>query len=360
MSSQFPLQNTHRNGASIARTTLEQTALFLRQNWLRLSGIAAALIFFFALPAMFDQIFGFSADFELHRVSLIGIFIIAAFAQNILTGYAAQPSLGNAAFFGVSGYMVVWLVNDLNQPYWLGLVAACAVAALLGIVTGGPALRISGAYLAIASLGLVMLANSILTLWDTTAGRESYLFNNIPAALTDDHSLYYFVLWVVIITLYLGYNLTRSRIGRAFTAIRDDEEAAESFGVNLTRYKLLAFTISATLTGLAGGLYATWGGTASSSMSSVDQTIAFLAMIVIGGLGSIIGSILGAIFVGLIPLLLGLLPNVITVGTVQIQITTLNTGIYGVLLLLALIYFPMGLQTIPALLQKFLQRRKQS
>ena len=116
--------------------------------------------------------------------------------------------------------------------------------------------------------------------------------------------------------------------------------------MNITRYKLLAFMVSAILTGLAGALYATWGTTATSTMSSADQTIAFLTMIVIGGLGSISGSILGAIFVGFLPFLLGQLPIPLTIGPMQIQISTLTTGIYALFLLLTLIFFPTGLSSL--------------
>jgi branched-chain amino acid transport system permease protein len=298
------------------------------------------------IPTVYDQLFGFSSGFELHRLSLIGIFVIAALAQNVLTGYAAQPSLGNAAFFGVSAYILTWLTNDLGQPYQVGILAAVLASAILGVIVGGPALRISGAHLAVATLGLVTIAGALLNLWDTTAGRQSYDLNTLPDFLSDDHLLYYFVFAILVILLFLIYHLLRSRVGRAWMAIRDNETAAEAFGINLTKYKLLAFVISAVLTGLAGSLYATWASTASSSMSSADQTIAFLAMIVVGGLGSITGSVLGAIFVGFLPLLLGQLPGPLVVGPLQLQVSTLTTGIYGLLLLLALIFFPTGLSSL--------------
>ena len=306
----------------------------------------AVLVLFALLPVIYDQLFGFSSSFELHRVTLIGIFVLAALAQNILTGYAAQPSLGNAAFFGVGGYMLAWLTNDLNQPYWVGIVVAMLVSAVLGVIVGGPALRISGAYLAIATLGLVLLTGSLLNLWDTTAGRQSYDLNTLPPFLTDDHTLYFTVFAVVAVVLFTMYHLLKSRVGRAWIAIRDSESAAAAFGINVTSYKLLAFVVSAILTGLAGALYATWATTATSSMSSPDQTIAFLTMIVIGGQGSIAGSILGAIFVGFLPLLLGQLPSPLILGPVQIQVSTLTTGVYGLLLLLALIFFPTGLSSL--------------
>lgn len=311
-----------------------------------LLAILGVLALFALLPTIYDQLFGESSGFELHRVSLIGIFILAALAQNILTGYAAQPSLGNAAFFGVGGYMLAWVTNDLNQPYWVGIVGAMLVSAILGIIVGGPALRISGTYLAIATLGLVSLTGLLLNLWDTTVGRQSYDLNNLPVFLTDDHAFYYTILALVTILLFALSHLLHSRVGRAWIAIRDSEAAAMAFGVNVTYYKLLAFVVSAVLTGLAGALYATWGTTATSTMSSADQTIAFLTMIVIGGLGSILGSILGAIFVGFLPLLLGQLPSPLTLGSVQLQISTLTTGIYGLLLLLALIFFPAGLSSL--------------
>jgi branched-chain amino acid transport system permease protein len=313
------------------------------RGWLVALG---GLVLFALLPTIYDQLFGSSAGFELHRITLIGIFILAALAQNILTGYAAQPSLGNAAFFGMGGYMLAWLTNDLNQPYWVGIVLAMLVSALLGIIVGGPALRISGAHLAIATLGLVFLTRSLLDLWDTTAGRQSYDLNNLPQLLADDHALYFTILVVIAIILFAMYHLLRSRVGRAWIAIRDSEAAAEAFGVNVTRYKLLAFMVSAVLTGLAGALYATWATTATSTMSSADQTIAFLTMIVIGGLGSILGSILGASFVGFLPLLLGQLPSPLVIGPMQIQISTLTVGIYALLLLLALIFFPTGLSSL--------------
>jgi branched-chain amino acid transport system permease protein len=305
--------------------------------------ILGALILLVLLPTLFDLLFGFSGGFQLHRISLIGIFALAAFAQNILTGYAAQPSLGNAAFFGLGGYLLAWLAGDLGQPYWLAILIAMLASALIGVIVGGPALRVSGAYLAIATLGLVFIAGALFDQWDTAAGRQSYGINTLPALLQDDHSLYYLVLAITIVVFAIGAVLLRSRVGRAWVAIRDSESAALAFGVNVTYYKLLAFIVSATLTGLAGALYAIWAQTASSSMSSVDQTIVFLAMIVVGGLGSILGSALGAIFVGFLPLLLGQIPSPLMVGGLSLQVSTLTTGIYGLLLLLALIFFPSGL-----------------
>ncbi|HEY3992200.1 MAG TPA: branched-chain amino acid ABC transporter permease [Ktedonobacteraceae bacterium] len=324
--------------------------------WRRWLASIVGLVIVGLLPTIYDQIFGFSAGFELHRISLIGIFIIAALAQNVLTGYAAQPSLGNAAFFGVSAYILTWLTSDLNQPYWLGILVAVLVSAILGVIIGSPALRISGAHLAVATLGLVMTVGALLNLWDTTAGRQDYSLTNLPNFLGDDHTLYYFVFVVVVVLLFLTYHLLRSRVGRAWVAIRDNETAAEAFGINLTTYKLQAFVISAAMTGLAGALYATWATTAASSMSSADQTIAFLAMIVVGGLGSLAGSILGAIFVGFLPLLLGQLPSPLSIGSLQLQVSTLTTGIYGLLLLLALIFFPTGLSSLGARGKSLLQR----
>jgi branched-chain amino acid transport system permease protein len=307
---------------------------------------AGALLVAVFLPSIFDQLFGFSAGFQLHRISLIGIFALAAFAQNILTGYAAQPSLGNAAFFGLGGYLVAWIAGDLGLPFWLAILIAMVASAMVGVVVGGPALRVSGAYLAIATLGLVFIAGALFDFWDTTVGRQSYDINTLPAILSDDHPLYYVVLAITLAVFVVGATLLRSRVGRAWIAIRESEMAALAFGVNVTYYKLLAFIVSAALTGLAGALYAIWAQTANSTMSSVDQTIVFLSMIVVGGLGSLLGSALGALFVGFLPLLLGQLPSPITVGSVSVQVSTLTTGIYGLLLLLALIFFPAGLASM--------------
>jgi ABC-type branched-chain amino acid transport system, permease component len=328
-------------------------SLYAVRGWL--VGLGGVLLLA-VLPIVYDQIFGFSAGFELHHITLIGIFIIAALAQNILTGYAAQPSLGNAAFFGVSAYALTWLTSDLGQPYWVGILVAVLVSALLGVIVGSPALRISGAHLAVATLGLVTTVGELLNLWDTNAGRQNYDLSNLPDFLSNDHTLYYFVFAIVVILLFLIAHLLRSRVGRAWIAIRDNETAAEAFGIHLTKYKLQAFVLSAAMTGLAGALYATWATTAASQMSSADQTIAFLAMIVVGGLGSLTGSILGAIFVGFLPLLLGQLPSPLTIGTLQVQVSTLTTGIYGLLLLLALIFFPVGLSRLVSRGEHLLKR----
>lgn len=337
-------------------TTRNLITLFVRRGWLTL---LIGLVILLLLPTIFDQIFGFSSGFQLHQISLIGIFVLAALAQNILTGYAAQPSLGNAAFFGVGAYMLAWFTNDLNQPYLVGILAALVVSTVLGMIIGGPALRISGIYLAIVTLGLVFVTSSLLDLWDTTAGRQSYDLTNLPALLNDDHSLYFIILLLVVIILFCSQHLLRSRVGRAWIAIRDNESAAEAFGINLTRYKLLAFVISATLTGFAGALYATWATTANSSMSSADQTIAFLTMIVVGGLGSISGSVLGALFVGFLPILLGQIPSPLVVGPLQLQISTLTTGIYGLLLLLCLIFLPTGLSSLAGRSRTWLRHKQQ-
>jgi branched-chain amino acid transport system permease protein len=315
--------------------------LLLRRLW-PVGGVLLLL----SLPWLFDQLFGDSADFELHRVTLIGILAIAALAQNLLTGYAAQPSLGNAAFFGVSAYMLAWLTTDLLQPYWLAVLVALLICALLGLIVGGPALSISGAHLAIATLGLVLLTGSLLNLWDTSAGRQSYELTALPPALSDDHVLYYLVMVIALLVFGALAQLLRARVGRAWIALRDSEVAAEACGIDLTHYKLLAFMVSAVLTGLAGVLYATWGTTATSSMSSVEQTIAFLTMMVIGGPGSLLGSLLGALFVGLLPLLLGQLPDPLTLGPLQLPMADLTNGLYGLLLLLTLIFFPGGLSAL--------------
>lgn len=319
-------------------------ALTLRRRSLLLA--LAGCILLALLPLLYDGLFSLSADFELHRVSLIGIFALAALAQNILTGYAAQPSLGNAAFFGLGGYLLAWLAGDAGIPFWLALLIAMVASALVGVIVGGPALRISGAYLAIATLGLVFIAGSLFDLWDTAAGRQSYQVNNLPAMLADDRSLYFVVVAIVVVVFAVGAVLLRSRVGRAWVAIRDSEPAAVAFGVHVTYYKLLAFVVSAAVTGLAGALYAIWAQTADASMSSADQTIVFLAMIVVGGLGSLLGSVLGALFVGFLPLALGQLPSPLIVGGLTIQLSTLTTGIYGLLLLLALTFFPAGLASV--------------
>src|SRR6516162_6620596 len=215
-------------------------------------------------------------EYYISILNLILIAVVGALGLNILVGYTGQISIGHGAFMSVGAYTAANLVIHLGAPFWITVPAGGIMAALIGAVVGIPSLRIKGIYLAIATLG---------------------------AQLKSQTQLYLFLMAFVVLAIVGTANLIRSRIGRAFIAVRDQDIAAEIIGINIFHYKLWAFAISSFYAGVTGVLYTYYLGIANYEQFQLTVSIDYLAMVIIGGLGSILGSILGAIFVTLLPIL---------------------------------------------------------
>ncbi len=222
-------------------------------------------------------------------------FAIIASGWNLLAGYAGQFSLAPAAFAMLGGYSTGLLAYHLNAPLWIGLPMSLVIPGLIGLVLGRIVLRLSGPYLALTTLAFaeimrLVVYNSI----DFTRGDQGL---HVPS-LTDDRLAYYYIFLVALIAVVaLIYWLLRSRVGRFLQAIRDDEIGAASRGIDVVRYKTLAFFVSCAICGFAGGLYGTFARLVSPELGLIAQTGIVLAMVVIGGMGTLVGPLIGALLV---------------------------------------------------------------
>ncbi len=276
-------------------------------------------------------------NYYLYLLSLAGVWAIAALGLNLLTGYAGQISIGHAGFVAIGAYTSALLMLRAGCPFWLALPVAGAVSASLGLALGLPALRLSGPYLAIATLGFVVAVEQVFDKWGAVTGGFQGLKAPRPAfgplVVADDRGLYALTLILVAVMTGLAVNLVQSPIGRAWVALRDSEPAAQAVGVSLTRFKVLAFAVSAFYGGVAGSLYAHLVGFISPPDFNLAVSIFLVSVIVVGGLASIPGTLAGAAFLTLFFQRMSGLRD-------------LRSVIYGLGLILVVIFLPGGLARI--------------
>ena len=308
-----------------------------------------AVLFVVVAPIMLD-------DYYLSIINLIMIACVGAIGLNILVGYTGQISIGHAAFMSVGAYTAANLATKLDLPFWITLPAGGLMAAAIGALVGIPSLRIKGLYLAIATLaGQLIIEWTINHVPAISGGTQASIEVPKPTIfgweLASQGELYGFLLFFTIIAIVGALNLVRSRIGRAFVAIRDQDIAAEIIGISIFRYKLLAFAISSFYAGVTGVLYTYYLGIANYEQFTLLTSIDYLAMIIIGGLGSILGSIFGAVFITLLPLILR---NVMeTFGGIFLSPTELaeivpylRLTVFGLLIIFFLVVEPEGLNRL--------------
>ena len=284
------------------------------------------------------------SDFYLGELSLVFIYAIAGIGLMLLTGYTGLVSLGHAAFLAIGAYTHAYLLAR-GWPFLLSLPFATCFTAAVGAMVGVPALRMTGIYLAVATLAFAIIVEQVLTHWESVTGGfrgmavELPRIGNVP--LDGSVNFYFLCLIILLICLFLALNLIRSPTGRAMTAIRDSEISAESMGIHLAYTKTLAFGISAGFTGLAGALLAHKIGYLAPDSFTLLTSIQLLLMVVVGGVGSMHGVIYGAIFIGLLPVVIAVLRD--TLPSALAQIPGLEPGIFGLILVLVLIYEPEGI-----------------
>jgi len=299
-----------------------------------------------------------ASQYWLYLTCLVGINIIAATGLNILTGYTGQVSLGQAAFMGVGAYTVAVLDQTLGTPFFINLIAAGGVAMLVGMVVGIPSLRVKGLYLAIATIAASFILHFIFANWKSVTGGTAGLTVK-PAtlfglALDSEFRLYWLILPLTALMVLGAANLFRTRIGRAFIAIRDRDISAEVLGISLLRYKLLSFAISSFYAGVAGGLWAYFFRSVTPESFPLLMSIFFLAAIIVGGMGTILGGILGAIFMTLVPEALktvfGWMPNA---AEMAVHLAPVRIMVFGSLIVGFLIFEPHGLAEIWRRVRRF-------
>jgi branched-chain amino acid transport system permease protein len=309
------------------------------------------------------------SSYLMSQLVFVCIYATVGVALLILTGFTGQASLGHAAFLAIGAYTAAYL-QKYSVPFPVYFLAAGALTGLIGALVGFPALRLQGIYLVIATISFALIVEEILARWESvTNGNEgmrvktlSLLGVTVPR---DSPAFYFLCLAVLVLTIVGTLNLLRSPTGRAFVAIRDSETAARSMGVNVALYKVKSFAISAAITGFAGVLFAHKLSFISPEMFTLQLSIEFIIVILIGGAFSLHGAVLGAIFVVMLdPLLTYLkddMPGIIagvaatfgagaaTAANVQSKVAAfaslngLKGAIYGIIIVLFVLFEPLGL-----------------
>jgi branched-chain amino acid transport system permease protein len=310
---------------------------------------AVAVIFVAVIPFTLDE-------YYLSVANLVFVAIIGALGLNILVGYTGQVSIGHGAFMSVGAYTAANLAVRLGSPWPVNLLAGGLMAAAVGAVVGIPSLRIKGLYLAIATLaGQVIIEWIINHVTFISGGVQASIDVPRPRlgsmVLGTQRAMYFFLLAFVVLAVVGTLNLVRSRIGRAFIAIRDQDIAAEIIGINIFRYKLLAFAISSFYAGVTGVVYTYFLGIANYEQFQIGVSIDYLAMIIIGGLGSVLGSIFGAAFVTLLPIVIRRAMEAFggvffAPETVLNLIPNLRLMLFGALIIFFLVVEPEGLNRL--------------
>jgi branched-chain amino acid transport system permease protein len=287
-------------------------------------------------------------SYAVSMLNLIMIAVIGAVSLNLLTGVCGQISLGHGAFLGVGAYAAAQATLH-GVPFLAALLLGGFSAALAGMVFGVPSLRLKGIYLAIATLAAQLILEYVFLHWESATGGSRGLIVDAPQILgfsfDNERKMFYLLFGAAILSLLMVTNVLRTRHGRAFVSIRDFYLSAEIAGVNLFGYKLAAFGLSSFLAGVAGGLWAHYTLFLSAEQFNITLSISYLAMIIIGGLGSVTGSVLGAVFMTLLPEVLNGLSGSISsfLPNISQHINALREGVFGLVLMLFLIFEPEGL-----------------
>ena len=311
--------------------------------------VGLAVLFAIVLPMTMEE-------YYLSILNLIFIAVVGALGLNILVGYTGQISLGHGAFMSVGAYTAANLAVRLGLPFWLTLPAGGLMAAFIGALVGIPSLRIKGLYLAIATLaGQLIIEWTINHVPAISGGAQASIQVPRPDlfgfVLNTQGRLYYFLLFFAALAILATLNLMRSRVGRAFIAVRDQDIAAEIIGIDIFRYKLLSFAVSSFYAGVTGVLYTYYLGIANYEQFQLGVSIDFLAMIIIGGLGSVLGSIFGAVFVTLLPIVIRtLMEQVGSLFFSDSELANVVSGtrlaVFGGLIIFFLVIEPEGLNRL--------------
>jgi branched-chain amino acid transport system permease protein len=314
-------------------------------------------LFWFIILMAFLALFPFLfKNYYVYLANYMAINVIVAIGLNILVGYTGQISLGHSGFFAIGAYATLVLMSKVGLPFVLALPAAALATAVFGFLIGFPALRLEGPYLSIATLGFGLTITRVIGRIEFFGGRQGLHAPELtigPWHLNTDRDFYYLLITLTVILTVAARNMIKTKVGRAFIAIRDADIAAETMGVNLMYYKTLAFAVSAFYTGLAGGLYAFVLRFIEPELFGLLMSILFLAMVVVGGLGSIFGAIAGACLLSYMDLELR---NILSIPYVGLWLEALSksyfsiTGVsniqfilYGLIMVLIMLFEPLGL-----------------
>ncbi len=292
-----------------------------------------------------------SSNYLIHIVNMAAIAAVGALSLNLLCGNAGLLSLGQAGFMASGAFTTAILAVRFGMPVWVVLPTAGVVGGVLGFLAGLPSLRLKGMYLGLSTLAVHYLIVYALSEYQYYGGSgfgipikvdQSGLFN-----LSSDRAWYFVLCFSVFIVALFIKNLLRSRPGRAWVALHDRDIAAEIIGINIGRYKILAFIVSSSIIAMSGSIYAYYTGVATIEEYSFGMTVSYLAMIIVGGLGSIFGSLVGAFIITSLPfLLMGIVDHFEITGAIKNYFFAVQSGFFGIIIIAFLLIEPLGLAEI--------------
>ena len=298
------------------------------------------MVFLFSAPLYFN-------DRILTIMTIMGITIISVHGLNILTGYCGQLSIGHVAFMAVGGYTSAVLCARLGWTFWAALPCAALMAGMMGLLFGLPSLRVKGFYLIMATIAAhFIIIWLILQLRSTTGGADGMSVPRVALGsfvFKSKSSYYYLVMILACLATFVAINIVRTRAGRAFIAIRDNEVAAEVMGINLWGYKLLAFFIGCVYAGVAGSLLVHYYAFASPTQFPFIDSVWFLGMLIVGGMGSTTGAILGTVSLRLLDELVTIVGPILSAVVAAQAAASLGLIMRGLILIIFLIFEPRGL-----------------
>jgi branched-chain amino acid transport system permease protein len=301
----------------------------LSRHWRKLA-LAVVLLVALLIPLFIDN------QYLLGLIMLAYIWAIAAYGLNVLLGYTGQLTLAHAGFFGIGAYTVGILTVNYGFPFWPSLLLAVVFASVLGFLIGIFALRTQNEYFAIFTLGVGFVIFLVIERWESFTGGSLGLIGVPypeglgPIQFEGPEQLYYLILAFLVLTIYVAASIAHSLVGRSFIAIRNSPDLAMAAGINVGRTKQLAFTISTAIAGLSGGLYATYIGFLGPAIVNVPTTFEILLYLLVGGMGSLSGPLIGAFLVT-------------TIFEYFQQFEAYRLVIFGPVVILLIIFFPRGL-----------------
>ncbi len=308
-------------------------------------GVVVGILLLFLVP--FLPI----SPYIIYVMNLTGIAAISVVGLNLLTGFTGQISLGHGAFFGVGAYAGAILATRLNLPIFITLPAAGLITAGVGMIFGVPSGRLKGLYLTIATLAGQFIIEYVLVHWEYMTKGTMGITLPMPKlggfTLMGDVPFFYLIFPLLILMTWIAVNIIRTRFGRAWIAIRDNDRAAEGMGIPIFPYKVFAFAVSSFYAGFAGALWAYYMGSITTEPFNLSLSVEYLAMVIIGGMGSISGSIFGAVFITalneLLRLMTDTLMNSAIVTQLGLSLAPLREFFYGVAIVLFILFEPRGL-----------------
>jgi branched-chain amino acid transport system permease protein len=327
--------------------TYEEELTIFETDYGRLAMLIGIILLFAVIPFI-------SSAYLLYVINIIGIYAIAAIGLNLLIGYTGQISLGHGAFFGVGAYSAAIFATKVHFPFIVAVPLAGLITAIAGMIFGLPSARLKHLYLCIATLASQFILEYVFVQWESLTGGAAGI--SIPSAslfgidLGSDRNFYYVIFFCFVVMAWMAVNLIRTRYGRAFIAIRDNDQAAEGMGIPIFQYKLLSFAISSFYAGFAGALFAYYMISITPEPFNLWLSIEYIAMIIIGGLGSIPGAVFGTVFIITLSEILSHITEFLmnmspSIGG-AITIAPLREFIYGLAIILFIIFEPKGLAEV--------------